>query len=441
MKQLLSLDGGGTWALLQAQTLGEIYGANTPGHAILAQFDLVAANSGGSIVLGGLLANRTPAEIEALFTDADDRTQIFKRTFWSNVPFAGRIAARYDTRAKLAGLDRIFGRYRPAPAGLPCNHWTLENLADQLRAASPALFPAGKPPPHVLVAGFNLDQRRANFFRSPPGRRDDPTDQLRVIEALHFSSSAPIRFFDEPATADLSHATGDTPFWDGAMGGHNNPVHVAVLEALSLGWDLTDAAVLSLGTGSVQLPLAGAAPAGTAADFVARRVDPGSLRSAVQLAATTIVEDPPDAATFAVHLLLEKLGCPPALGRRCVRLSPLVRPRLPPGAPAGASLGPPRFGPAGPVTAADLKLFRQLRDLEMDATEDNDVRAIAALGRAWLRDEITNQTLSGRTDVPPGAGIDWRRTTNAWRAWQRIAAAPPGGWPPVPATAPSTDPF
>lgn len=53
---------------------------------------------------------------------------------------------------------------------------------------------------------------------------------------MHFSSNAPIRYFDAPATAGLSHASAETPFWDGAMGGHNNPAMIALLEVLKLGW-------------------------------------------------------------------------------------------------------------------------------------------------------------------------------------------------------------
>ena len=49
--RILSLDGGGTWALIQVKTLISLYGGDTPGQTILQDFDLIAANSGGSIVL------------------------------------------------------------------------------------------------------------------------------------------------------------------------------------------------------------------------------------------------------------------------------------------------------------------------------------------------------------------------------------------------------
>ena len=51
--RILSLDGGGPWALLQAMALARLY-PGLDGHAILGRFDLAIANSGGSITLAGL---------------------------------------------------------------------------------------------------------------------------------------------------------------------------------------------------------------------------------------------------------------------------------------------------------------------------------------------------------------------------------------------------
>ena len=43
--RILSLDGGGTWALIQVKALMALYPAGTRGHTVLADFDLVGANS------------------------------------------------------------------------------------------------------------------------------------------------------------------------------------------------------------------------------------------------------------------------------------------------------------------------------------------------------------------------------------------------------------
>ena len=53
--RILSLDGGGSWALIQVKALIELFGPDKPGREVLQDFDLVAANSGGSIVLGCLV--------------------------------------------------------------------------------------------------------------------------------------------------------------------------------------------------------------------------------------------------------------------------------------------------------------------------------------------------------------------------------------------------
>ena len=57
--RILSLDGGGSWALIQVKALIDLYsrtgdGKDVTGHDILRKFDLIAANSGGALTLAGL---------------------------------------------------------------------------------------------------------------------------------------------------------------------------------------------------------------------------------------------------------------------------------------------------------------------------------------------------------------------------------------------------
>lgn len=59
--RILSLDGGGSWALIK------LYGAAATGHQVLRDFDLVAATSGGSLVLGGLVENLSLNELLSVF--------------------------------------------------------------------------------------------------------------------------------------------------------------------------------------------------------------------------------------------------------------------------------------------------------------------------------------------------------------------------------------
>jgi patatin-like phospholipase/acyl hydrolase len=53
--RILSLDGGGAWAIIEARALIGLYGIDTAGHDVLRRFHLVAENSGGSLVLAGLV--------------------------------------------------------------------------------------------------------------------------------------------------------------------------------------------------------------------------------------------------------------------------------------------------------------------------------------------------------------------------------------------------
>jgi patatin-like phospholipase/acyl hydrolase len=78
--RILSLDGGGSWALIQVRALIELYGEATPGHDVLRNFDLVASCSGGSLVLAGLVENLALAEILQYFRDEQKRRSIFSAT-------------------------------------------------------------------------------------------------------------------------------------------------------------------------------------------------------------------------------------------------------------------------------------------------------------------------------------------------------------------------
>ena len=49
--RILSLDGGGAWALIQVRTLIDLYGGETRGNEILAEYDLAACRSEYSCAL------------------------------------------------------------------------------------------------------------------------------------------------------------------------------------------------------------------------------------------------------------------------------------------------------------------------------------------------------------------------------------------------------
>src|SRR5437879_4790583 len=107
--RILSLDGGGSRSLVQILTLMDLYrsgGVLLTGHAVLADFNLVVANSGGSLVLGGLIKDLPLGEIRNYFTPealrrtlfAQDRSRGMFTRFGRRLSGAG---PRYATRSKL----------------------------------------------------------------------------------------------------------------------------------------------------------------------------------------------------------------------------------------------------------------------------------------------------------------------------------------------------
>jgi patatin-like phospholipase/acyl hydrolase len=71
--RILSLDGGGTWALLQIQALIDLFPQARTGRDVLRQFDYAAANSGGTLVLAGLIEDLPLAALRDLFLDESAR--------------------------------------------------------------------------------------------------------------------------------------------------------------------------------------------------------------------------------------------------------------------------------------------------------------------------------------------------------------------------------
>ena len=82
--RILSLDGGGSWSLIQVKCLrrlfSDTFGSNDPtGHEVLNYFDLVTANSGGSLVAAAMAENYRLSEIEKIFHSEKIRKTIFSK--------------------------------------------------------------------------------------------------------------------------------------------------------------------------------------------------------------------------------------------------------------------------------------------------------------------------------------------------------------------------
>jgi len=212
--------------------------------------------------------------------------------------------------------------------------------------------PSGSPV-HLLIVGFDYDRNRAVFFRSAfagrPGWGDGQPANVTFAAAVHASTNAPVNYFDAPAS--LPGAA--DRFWDGGITGCNNPAVTAVIEAAVLGHSPKDVRMLSIGTGSVALPLA--IPGASASPLEAARPS-SSLATDLKKLATAILDDPPDAATFIAHATTgANAGLQPPVISRVVRMSPLMSPL-----PAQAAGWMP---PSGWTVAQ----FQYLCNIDMDA--------------------------------------------------------------------------
>jgi patatin-like phospholipase/acyl hydrolase len=225
--KILSLDGGGPWSLIQSRALGAVFGVNIPGINLLSKFDLVACNSGGAVVIAGLLAGMTPKQIESdCFANQARLHKIFSP---SKTPL-GHIDQltvdlfhigiyRYSTVSKLAALREVLGE-----------------VADLKVPQLSTLFGSTDHSPRFVFTAFAYDRLREVYFRSDPASpaaRQDVMAPATLAEAVNASSSAPLLYFDAPAA--IGTDTARERFWDGAVGGYNNPVLLAVTEALAYG--------------------------------------------------------------------------------------------------------------------------------------------------------------------------------------------------------------
>ncbi len=395
--RILSLDGGGAWALIEVRALIALYDERTTGHEVLADFDLVAANSGGSLVLGGLVENLRLGDLIGYFQDEGKRKSIFSpSSSWGDRALRDLtgIGPKYSAENKLPAIQRLL----PNRGNLILD----EAIAGVHRASYPDNV-------HLLIIGFDYDRNRACFFRSataagPQWGQGDPAS-VTLAEAIHASTNAPVNYFDAPA------AFPDRPrrYWDGGVTGCNNPILAAVTEAIVKGQAPTDIVALSLGTGTVALPWPTAQdPANS--PYVQAIGEPGLVADLRKLA-TSILDDPPDISSFLAHVMTGgSAGVPAPARSRIVRMNPLMSPMGQPG--NWRAPGPNN----APMTAAQ---FTYLTRLDMDAVEQPQVDAIDAFAELWLQGSISNQPLRMDGDTL-ALELGYGSFQDAAGAWRRL---------------------
>jgi hypothetical protein len=391
--RILSLDGGGTWALIQLKALIALYNKNTSGHTVLQDFDLVAANSGGSIVLGGLVENLELGQILAFFQDETLRRSIFSPSHsigYRLLHFLTKFGPYYREKNKLQALEEVL----PRRGAMPLNRV----VAGMRRRGSGVDL-------HLLIIGYDYDRNRAKFFRSSDARGaawgNGVAADVTLAEAIHASTNAPVNYFDEPAS--FPHRQGR--YWDGAITGCNNPILAAVTEAIVKKQNPIDIVALSIGTGSVALPWN--QPGQPPSPYI-QAIDKSGLVTDLHKLATSILDDPPDIATFLAHVMTGGgvgLNKPPA-DSRIIRMSPLISPVKNNGT----------WSAPGSMTETE---FMNLVKLDMDAVQQSQEEAISKYADLWLQGVAPNQPIRMDSNtLEPELGQ--ARFSVALAAWEAI---------------------
>ncbi|MEO8812103.1 MAG: patatin-like phospholipase family protein [Caulobacteraceae bacterium] len=389
--RVLSLDGGGVWAVIQVKALIALYGEAATGRAVLQDFDLVAGTSGGSIVLGGLVENVALGQLLEFFADAQNRRAIFSPTQMlldRVLSDAIQMGPKYSAEAKLPALEKLM----PTSGNV-----ALSSVVTGVRRQ------AANTDVHLLITAFDYDRSSARFFRSAAATGPDwgsgaPSDAT-LAEAIHASTNAPVVFFDEPA------AFGGGRYWDGAITGCNNPVLAAVAEAIVLGNPPDTIAALSIGTSTPAL--VGPPEDNPSSPFFQARPKQNLLTD-LRMLASSVTDEPPDIATFLAHVMTGgKSGVSAPAVSRIVRMNPL---RSPVSDGAGGWKAP------GAMTPAQFKYFC---NVAMDALDPNQFSYITTYADDWLDGLAPNQPIRMNSDTLE-AELGYGLFAEAKAAWEAI---------------------
>ncbi|MCE3227270.1 MAG: hypothetical protein K0S32_1821 [Bacteroidetes bacterium] len=352
---ILSFDGGGTWALIQARVLEERYGAEKKGHEILREYDLVIANSGGSLVMAMLCANKSVSEIRKTFENTDVLKAIFKKKFLSRIK-KWSVFPNYDTENKYEVFREHLQNEFDGVSDEDLNKMGVKRInkkvpfGDVLLPYLPKLI--GKPELQIIITNFDYDRERAVYWRSNTNSKMESsyieeqtgnprTDIFKTVTlagAIHGSSNAPIQFFDDPATVEVSEFQNENKkstkrlYWDGAVGGNNNPVKAGVLEALANSDNREkmrkEIRVVSIGTSNTIQPVlyGHAGECQPQYGWLVRYSKIDDVFEDLERMANSIIADPPDASAFDAHQVLDLPY--KSEDQRFIRINPLVKPIL-----------------------------------------------------------------------------------------------------------------
>ena len=355
--KILSLDGGASWALVQAKVLQDLYDetGEIKGHELLRKFDMVVANSGGSVLLGLLCNNMSLKAIVSFYTSPSELKKVFpalfpgERLIQQIIRKLFGIGPKYSSVRKLKKLRDIFLQndelYKQKKLPKPIGNTYLNEL--------PTLI--GKNyngnDVQLIIPAFDYFRERVTFFRSDThskaNRFTSKFYEITLVEAIHASCNAPINYYDIPAKVNLNLYTIDSNikdhykswFWDGGVSGFNNPVLAGLVEAVTnnIEISLSEFYILSIGTGLSRKAIITDDKTSTDSNRQHRyKINLGkpfvewkasfSFLSDIKKLSESILSDPPDSATFIAYSFINRslINQQSTL----VRINPAITPEL-----------------------------------------------------------------------------------------------------------------
>ena len=402
--KILALDGGGTFSLIQAKVLDDMYPGQS-GHEVLSHFDLVAGCSGGAIVAAALFDDKSPADILELFRQRENRIQLFSPLCWHD-----RLIYQATRLLSHVGIIKTpFGQRFSTDAKLAFLHRVLPNFGTkELHHVGALVSEKIGHPIELMLVTYDYDRDRTCMMRSnchsPTANFPHGPGRTTLAQAAHASSTAPVNWFHRPATFHTRR------YWDGAMTGYNNPVLAGVTEAIASGIPRESIGVLSLGTSTVY----------------PKPQEGGGFAGDLAKVANLIITDPPDAHTFIAHVMLggelpHDPGQCPCGNTPVIRMSPVVQKVV--------SYRKPNFDWPPGWSESDIQ---RLIKMDIASTEDDDVELIESLADQWMSDIWHNQAIRAggqlfeamqgkHCDVPSGEAVACEighlRYADARQAW------------------------
>lgn len=412
--KILSLDGGGSWALIQIRVLQKLFGKTVSGHAVLQDFDMAVANSGGSLVLAAMANGYDLESIAQILLNSEKRNSVFskldffEKSLLTKILNFFKIGPKYSAERKLTSLNNI-----------------LENISKIDITQVPSFI--GKSELRIIICTYDYERNRASFFRSDSNSLSEtvniekkwgikPEGKFRscsLVEAVHAASNAPLNYFDKPAkfktksNGKLENI--EKYYWDGAVAGNNNPVHVAVIEAVNNGIKPDDIQILSLGTGSVVLPIETDPKNPVKAEFpflVQKRVKQKFKDDMLKMT-VSILSDPPDSASYIAYTMLNA-QLEPDKKVKFIRANPIIQPVFNSETQIWES-------PKGFLK----EQLKHIINLDMDATKQEDIELIDLLSEKYLNNEVLNQPIrmgSGKMNCLIGQR-NWNEVLQLWNSF------------------------